>query len=479
MVELDPRAIRLEVERIVRSPPDDRAAIFRAGAAALRHGMAREADAMFSMGLQTLLHYIARRDAARALVAEIELYNTFVKAVESEDHYERCFAQWREPMLGLGRAYAGPPAPRAARGEALGIAFVFHTGSVLGHTEVLMRLLETRDGARLRPRLYSLFGQNEEFAARAAGVGVPVEAYPGGGAGPHEWLRGRIAANGEGTAVWVSAPPAALFVFGARVAPVQVFWSLKYHPVRAPEIDGYITYGSWGERERDFHGQRWTVCPVPLALDPRTPDPRAVEGLRARFPERVLLGTLAREEKIASRPFLESVAAILKRHPEAGFLWTGRARHAGIESLLASLGVADRCHFAGWVDTPLYAAALDVFLETFPLGCGITGYQALGAGVPLLSYLDANTVFGMQYWAEIAARGGAATREILDEYPVLVARDPAEYVELASRLIADPAFRESWRGRERAYYEDEIANIGRYSRRFFDTIAAIGPRAPR
>ena len=35
--------------------------------------------------------------------------------------------------------------------------------------------------------------------------------------------------------------------------------------------------------------------------------------------------------------------------------------------------MADRCHFAGWVDTRLYASALDLFLETFPLGCGITG----------------------------------------------------------------------------------------------------------
>jgi hypothetical protein len=34
----------------------------------------------------------------------------------------------------------------------------------------------------------------------------------------------------------------------------------------------------------------------------------------------------------------------------------------------------------GWVDTPLYAAILDVFLETFPLGCGITGYQAIDEG---------------------------------------------------------------------------------------------------
>ena len=170
--------------------------------------------------------------------------------------------------------------------------------------------------------------------------------------------------------------------------------------------------------------------------------------------------------------------ALLRRHPEAGFAWTGRERHGGVESFLATHGVAGRCHFVGWVDTPLYAAVLDVFLETFPLGCGITGYQALGAGVPLLSYVDENTVFGMQYWSEVAAGGLPPSRESLDGYPVLAARDPAEFVELASRLITDESFRTGWQAREKAFYEAEILGIERYSRRFFDSIAAVAPRGP-
>lgn len=470
----DPRAtIRAEVQRLAGAPLQDPDAIFRTAQAVLQHRMAPEADALFSLALQLLDVGFSRRDPRLALNAEAAIYNTFVKAVESEEHHERCFSHWREPMAALGRSFAGPLAARDGDPSVLRVAFVFHTGVVLGHTEVLLRLLQTRDRARVRPRLYSLFAHDEQFLARAAALGVPVECYAGSGDDRHEWLRARLAANAEATMVWVSAPPAALFTFGARVAPVQVFWTLKYHAVRSQDIDGYITYGSWGERERDFHGQRWTVCPVPLALDPREPDPAAVKALRARFPQSVLLGTLAREEKIASRPFLESVAAILRRHPEAGYVWTGRERHAGIDEFFRASGVAERCHFVGWVDTPLYAAILDVFLETFPLGCGITGYQALGAGVPLLSYLDANTVFGMQYWSELSPEPAAATREALDAYPVLVARDPAEYAELGSRLIRDAPFRNAWREREQRFFREEIMGIERYSRRFFETIAAI------
>ena len=129
------------------------------------------------------------------------------------------------------------------------------------------------------------------------------------------------------------------------------------------------------------------------------------------------------------------------------------------------------------MDGPLYAAALDLFLETFPLGCGITGYQAIDAGVPLLSYADANTVFGMQYWEEVGAGRRPLERETLDRYPVLAARDPAEYVELASRLADDAAFRERWREREGRFRAEEIADIGRYSRRVFETLEAIAGNA--
>jgi predicted O-linked N-acetylglucosamine transferase (SPINDLY family) len=142
--------------------------------------------------------------------------------------------------------------------------------------------------------------------------------------------------------------------------------------------------------------------------------------------------------------------------------------------------VAVRSHFVGWVDTPLYAAALDVFLETFPLGCGITGYQAMGAGVPLVSYLDSNTVFGMQYWSEILQKAGSiqdVTRAQLDEYPVLCARSPAEYVDLVSRLIADEPYRREWKAREARFYHDEIHGIARYSKRYFDTVRSIASKA--
>lgn len=480
---VDSRSVAGQLDRVLREAPGNIGAVCQLGNAAHRFGLVEVRERAFSHATDLLLRCIRAGDANAALAVEGMIYHAFVKAVEDEGHYERCFARWREPMAALGRKFRQPAA--AADPSRRRIGFVFHNGVMLGHTEVLFRLIESSDRDREEPRIYVMTECSPEFLARARALGVAVEIFPdpraeNPGLLPRlQWMRDKMASDGVPCAVWVSVPMTALFTAGMRLAPVQVFWALRYHPVRSPDFDGYLTYGSWAESERVFHGQRWTVCPVPLALDPRPVSAQAVAELRARFPHPVLLGSLAREEKLDSRPYLESIAEILRLNPDAGFLWTGHARHPGIAAFFAERGLASRAHFVGWVDTALYAAALDLFLETFPLGCGITGYQALAAGVPLLSYLDANTVFGMQYWSDLMSQSGTpaqATREQLDAYPVLCARNPAEYVELASRMLRDPAFRESWKAREARYFEAEIAGIARYSRRYFDALRDIAGR---
>ena len=86
----DPRiAVRQEVERLASGGQVDPGEVFRLGGAALQLRMPREADAMFAMAVRILHHYIERRDAPRALSVEGAIYNTFVKAVEDEDHCEK------------------------------------------------------------------------------------------------------------------------------------------------------------------------------------------------------------------------------------------------------------------------------------------------------------------------------------------------------------------------------------------------------
>lgn len=486
-MDLDLQSTLLAYEHTLRADPFNVSALCEIGKALNQLKRTQEARKCYKAAVEVLKRVIRAGDADAALNIEAMIYLSFVRIVEDEQHYYRCFADWRDDIARFGRQFRKPG---HLRGDPSRIAFYLHTGFVLGHTEVMFKTLENiprERRANLTLRIYVLGKYSPEFVARAQRIGVEVvllvNCLPRGDASTwferFLYLRDRLEHDRVGVCVWVSSPDCAAFVLSMRLAPVQVFWALRFHPVTGPYIDGYITYGAKHERERVFGKQIWQVCPVPLAIDTTPVDATNKAELRNRFPEKFLLGTLAREEKINSAPFLEAVASILRQNPDAGFVWTGQTRHAGIERYFRAAGVAERCHFAGWVDTRLYASALDFFLETFPLGCGVTGYQALGAGTPLLSYFAPNTIFGMQYWHEFAGAGSAArgsaraNHEVLAKYPVLCAKDADDYVALANKIIADPVFRASVGAAGKRFFDEEIDNAAYYSERFFGTVAEI------
>ena len=409
-------------------------------------------------------------------------FSSRLRPVETEEHYYRCFSEWRDDMARLGRRFRDPRLGVGA--DPRKIAFVLMAGRLLGHTSVLLRYLTAYGRAgngRVDPVVYVIEGCTPEFAALCAAAGVKLVSLEAidpslvdGGLGRKILaLRDRLRADAIACAVWVSLPPSAVFALSCGLAPVQIFWALKFHPIAGSFIDGYLTYGAPGETERRFGKQAWRVVPTPLAIEPPSIDPDRVAEVRAKYPEPFLFGTVAREDKIRSPEFLKAVAVILKTHPDAGYIWTGGQRDKQIDDYFAAQGVSKRCHFAGWVDAPLYGAAFDVFLETFPLGCGVTGYQALGSGTPLLSYMNENTVFGMQYWNEIKANAPMGNLPDLSAYPVLCARSPDEYIQLAAKLASNAAFRTVVGQRGKGYFEQEVTLGVSHANEFFRAIEDV------
>lgn len=479
-----------ELQQVLQFQPYNVKALCEIGRKLAQVGRAGDARKCYRAAVDALRDAARAGDVDRALQSEYAIYTAFVKTVEDDQHYYRCFSDWKDELAALGRRFRNPAA--LPETDANRYAFILQTGHMLGHTEVLLKMLESRPrtGApHTEPRIYVLAKCAETFLQRCQSAGIEVvlliDAMPNWHStswdGKFAWLRARFAQDRIGTCIWVTVPTIASFALSMGLAQVQIFWALRFHPITGSYIDGYITYGAKHEHERVFGKQKWLVCPVPLAIDTSVVEPKAKAELRARFPEKFLLGTIAREEKINSVPFLESVAKILKQNPAAGFVWTGKARHPEIERHFHDAGVLSRCHFVGWVDTRLYSSALDLFLETFPLGCGVTGYQALGAATPLLSFFAPNTVFGMQFWHEIAGKGDGgdatnsaqASNETLSKYPLLCAVDASDYVALANKVIADPDFRASASAAGKRFFDEEINNAGYYSKRFLDTIAAI------
>ena len=81
-------------------------------------------------------------------------------------------------------------------------------------------------------------------------------------------------------------------------------------------------------------------------------EPSEIPAIRARYgKDAILLGVLAREEKIFSLLYLGAVANILENCPKAVFLWSGRSEHPGIRKFFADRGLNDRTPHIGWVNT--------------------------------------------------------------------------------------------------------------------------------
>jgi predicted O-linked N-acetylglucosamine transferase (SPINDLY family) len=210
---------------------------------------------------------------------------------------------------------------------------------------------------------------------------------------------------------------------------------------------------------------------VPLAGDPAAVADPAAKELRASYDADVVLGTLARTEKLNSAPFLSAVAQVLRANPRAIWLWTGREMHPAIEAHMRAAGVARQCRFVGWIDTALYASSLDIFLESFPVGCGTTGYQALRAKIALLSYLSETTIYGMHF-----GDAPVAASERL-QHPVLCADSPQQYFDLANKLVVDAVFRHEVALRGHQFYLSEIGKLAAYTQRFFGSITRVADQA--
>lgn len=380
-----------------------------------------------------ILRDLAKADQLdAALSLEPEWYNRLVKKVEKEDHYHRCFSWHKDALWEAGRR-ANKRSPLAAVHSASDgvtkIAFVAHSGVLLGHTEVMLRVISDwrEAGVQVNPYFVSLAGMQPELKTRLKQLKIPFAVAPKGlkPVAVTEWLREALLKTGISTAVWLSTPCWVPYVFGYGVAARQVIWSLKFHPVHLGPTVIHIGMTKQQGGKTVVNGSEWWAYAPPLSIERKANDPAVIEAVRARWPGKVLLGTLAREEKFNSMEFVSTVAEILLGRPDAHYIYTGKTAPEILERELKRLGLSERASYVGWVDTNLYAEALDVFLETFPFGCGITGMQALVAGTPVVSM-----------WAEDTLPRFYSDEVGHDPLPWWrITRCVADYVRAANELI--------------------------------------------
>ncbi len=326
------------------------------------------------------------------------IYNHYVKQKETEENFRTCFNQWVNEMCAAGRRVQAtlPPLDKSVLHDNVPtIGFFIHNASLLAHIEVMLNMLEglsQLEEKPFKPIVYAFGGYHEGMLARCQKIGVPVVFFAQTCSSKETYarllfLREQVIKDGVSALVWISLATMMPFAFSMRVAPVQIWWAMKYHGLEFEDIDGYVTGSSSGEYKK-FGNKVWRTGSLGRTDWYIHELQTEAQAIRQRYRKQfdMILGVMGREEILDSPPFIETISKILKRYPKVAFLWTGRHQLASIQTIFDKHRVSGQCFFIGWVNTRLYAQVFDVFLDSFPFPCGFTAFETAAAAKPVVLY---------------------------------------------------------------------------------------------
>ena len=238
-----------------------------------------------------------------------------------------------------------------------------------------------------------------------------------------------------------------LLVFARKPAPIQITWA-GYVGTTGLEAMDYLLADRFEVppeaepyyRERVLRMPDGYVCYDPPAYAPvvgplpaRSTQSHPVRNGLPVCPA-VTFGSLNHPAKIGAA-LVACWAAIFRRLPSSRLILKHRGLEEGgtrerLRSLFHREGVpADRLHLAGGAPHDEFLGwynRIDIALDPFPYGGGLTTCEALWMGVPVVTY-PGKTFAGRHSLSHLSNVGLAET----------IARDPGEYVEIAVSLAGD------------------------------------------
>ena len=332
-----------------------------------------------------------------ALYLEAIFYKKLVKIIETEDHYNKSFSIFKDELWNCGKYFSDQ---KNIFKSSNVIAFAIQSNVILGHSEATILIIKNLKLLYPDLQIYILsFGIkiSSDFKKIMDGLNVDILSPPikfNSYLESFKWGRKTCQDFNIGTVIWVSLPTIVSCIFGYGLAYKQIYWTLKFHSVYIDKSIIHIGCGNVGlnKTETIINGNLWKVFAPPLSLDVIQNNELAINILKNKFSKGKIFGTLAREEKFNSIEFIETLIAILTKCPESVYVYTGRKNSEFLLNNLKKFNLLNRCFYIGWVDTNFYSELIDIFLETFPFGCGITGVQSLFQGNILISKWDNNTL---------------------------------------------------------------------------------------
>jgi glycosyltransferase involved in cell wall biosynthesis len=468
------------------------------------HARHEWSDRVFEeLALPWLLGAADRGDLSTAIDVEVPIYNAYVKRQESAEWFKASTGRWIPQLAAASRKHRPATVHDAWRPESKRrVALFLHGASMIAHVVVMIETLRAAHAIGSRAYEFTVFvcnGRDPAMQRALEECGVRVRYLDTGRISYFERLMAleqELRRDNFAAVFWVTNVTMMGAMFPRRIAPRQGWWAMKYHACEVDEIDVRLAVENVVLR-KSMEGHSWRTLGSAAEswVSPALAD--EARALRGQFPaDAVVAACLGREEKIDAPAFLAAVCELLRAHPKLHFLWTGRVRRASIQQAFERAGVAARTHFVGWVNTRLYAQAIDLFLDSFPFPCGFTLKEAMAAGKPAVMMrtpesLETGVPGAITPVIEGMAEAPPEAREKLrqvftherdfDLYQC--AATTAEYVALASRLVEDAGLRARAGAANREFIAAFVSSPRDEGRKFLDHLdevfATLPERPPR
>lgn len=392
-------------------------------------------------------------EANLALSAETQEYNAVVKQTETCEHFKSCYERMKEPLIELGHSFRDiMPRMSAPVGPTVNVGFYLASNALLAHTTNLITFLtglSKLNPQPIVPIVYVNGAPANELKNAVESLGYKIRFFAGT---PLDiWLN--IREQGQldklSCMVFVSNVVGMSFATAMGVAPVHIWWSMKYRGLTLPDLDGYMemTYLFGGSRVID--GTTWLNChaALPELIDLKAA--QAASEIRKAMkiqPGWTVLGCFGREEKLLNRGYVKALGSIMRDSPTTVYLWSGREQPPEFLKWLSEEGIEGRCAFVGWVNTKIYAEVIDIYLDSFPFASGHTAYEAMAAGKPIVVLLTSEsleTSTASPVMQVMNGPDGVDRRKVLRTFagalPYQNTED--EYIAYANQLIRSKAAR--------------------------------------
>ena len=309
-----------------------------------------------------------------ALILENLLYSTYVKKIETEEHYQSFFSP-------LSRAYRDTiPKNKNGKIDSTGYLFVLHTASFLAHVNPLLAMLQTNGFERNKREniaIVVLDRVSKTFYDTFKNIGIDIfscEHIQGIAEKIAHIERIRLHA-GYHQVIWQCLP--IWISLAARLISNLNWWSVKFHP---GIFDLRVYIGSVGG-QKDFvmHGNQWRNFTAPISIKNLSKNNETNWEIR-----RNQFGCFTREELIDNSDYWNLVQALLARHTNLSFHYAGRkpVHHKWAHPKSA---VINRIKFLGWLKSPETKLTEYAFLlDPTPLGHGNLAREAFAASIPII-----------------------------------------------------------------------------------------------